>query len=148
MSIEKGIGGLPKIGDNEEKLLDYLPEPKHLQTEDAYLKVCVPILYPEYYDEQQAYSFCADKYQRKITVKNNKQIMKPTENTFEKNRINFIAAKADADMRVAGIYLAAEGETGAGSFPWDECQKKMMDEYGDKDIANKVCGMIKSKYGS
>jgi hypothetical protein len=143
--MEKGIGGLPRTGDNEEKLLEYLPEVKHLQTEDEYLKVCVPILYPNYYDEQQAYSFCADKYQRKITVKNNQQTMKPTENTFEKNRINFIAAKAEADLRTNGVNLAAEG---GKAFPWDECQAKMMDEYGDKDIADKVCGMIKSKYGA
>ena len=54
------------IGDNEEKLLEYLPEPNHNETEDAYLNRCVVVLYPEYYDEQQAYSFCADKYQRKI----------------------------------------------------------------------------------
>lgn len=29
-------------------------------------------------------------------------------------------------------------------FPWDECMLKMMDEYGDEDIAAKVCGSIKA----
>jgi hypothetical protein len=72
--------------------------------------------------------------------------MKPLENAFERNRINFIATKAEAEFRAKGIDLfAKEGDT---SLPWDECIAKMMDEYGDEDISKKVCGMIKSKYGS
>ena len=55
------------IGDNEEKILEYLPDIKSGETEDAYLNRCVIVLYPEYYDEQGAYSLCADKYQRIIT---------------------------------------------------------------------------------
>lgn len=56
------------IGDNEEKILEYLPDVKSREMEDAYLKRCVIVLYPEYVDEQKAYSLCADKYQRKITI--------------------------------------------------------------------------------
>ena len=62
--------------------------------------------------------------------------------------------------KLAGIQLAFEthlaekhevefAPAGEGkSFPWDECIAKMMDEYGDEETAKKVCGMIKSKYGS
>lgn len=33
------------------------------------------------------------------------------------------------------------------SYPWDQCIADAMDQYGDMDIANKVCGSIKAKYG-
>lgn len=55
------------IGDNEEKILEYLPEVKSGESEDSYLERCVVVLYPEYVDEQAAYSICADKFQRIIT---------------------------------------------------------------------------------
>lgn len=73
--------------------------------------------------------------------------MKPLENTFEKNRINFVATIVENDLRKDGVLLA-EDKGGPGSFPWDECIAKMKDEYGDLETAQKVCGMIKSKYGS
>jgi hypothetical protein len=62
------------IGDNEEKILEYLPEPKANEQEDAYLNRCVPCLYPKYYDQTQATALCADKLQRKTTVTNLKRI--------------------------------------------------------------------------
>lgn len=126
-------------GDNEEKILEYLPDVKPKEMEDSYLERCVIVLYPDYVDEQQAYSLCADKYQRKITIQNNKQTMKPEKNTFEKNKLNFQVALSEADARGRGINLA--------EYPWDECIADQVKQYGDKDIAEKVCGMIKSKYG-
>jgi len=33
-------------------------------------------------------------------------------------------------------------------YPWDQCVLEQTDRYGSKDIAEKVCGMIRSKYGS
>lgn len=62
-------------GDNEEKILEYLPEVEHGESEDHYLERCVVVLYPDYVDEQQGYSLCADKYQRKITIQNRREIM-------------------------------------------------------------------------
>lgn len=127
-------------GDNEEKILEYLPEVKPREMENAYLERCVIVLYPDYVDEQQAYSLCADKYQRKITIENNKKTMKTEKmSSFEKNRLNFQVALVEADVRGRGISLA--------DYPWDECIADQMKQYGDKDIAEKVCGMIKSKYG-
>ncbi len=32
-------------------------------------------------------------------------------------------------------------------YPWDECIKDQMKRYGSKEIAEKVCGYIKAKYG-
>lgn len=56
------------VGDNEEKILEYLPDVKSHEAEHDYLARCVIVLYPEYTDEQKGYSLCADKYQRVITV--------------------------------------------------------------------------------
>ena len=44
-----------------------------------------------------------------------------------------------------GINLA-EGE--GGSYPWDECIADQTARYGDEETAKKVCGYIKSEYGS
>jgi hypothetical protein len=43
-----------------------------------------------------------------------------------------------------GINLQEEGV----SYPWEECIADQTARYGDEEIAKKVCGMIKSKYGS
>ena len=61
--------------------------------------------------------------------------------------------------KLAGIKLAFENHLsekhevefvpeGEGSFPWDECIAKMLNEYGDEETAKNVCGSIKAKYGS
>jgi len=148
---EMGAIPIEIVGDNEEKILEYLPDVKSHEMEHDYLPRCVPVLYPEYVDQQKATSLCADKYQRIITVsdkrRTNMKIMKPQENKFEKNRVSFLAAITEAELKSEGILLAEQPKSGPGSFPWSECQKKMMEQYGDKDIADKVCGMIKSKYG-
>lgn len=143
------------IGDNEVKILEYLPEPSKNEMEDAYLSRCVPVLYPEYYDQEMATALCADKLQRKTTVTNLKKeiskLMKQTkQSSFDRKMDEFRVALAEAELRASGIELqfAEQPSSGAGSFPWEECQAKMMEQYGDKDIADKVCGMIKSKYGS
>ena len=110
------------IGDNEVKILDYLPEPKPHELEDDYLNRCVPCLYPKYYDQTMATSLCADKLQRKTTVTNlkkqNLKTMKPLENTFERKRFEFQIQQALLELRTKGINLAEEG---GGSYPWDEC---------------------------
>jgi hypothetical protein len=33
-------------------------------------------------------------------------------------------------------------------YPWEQCIIEQTDKYGDKDTAEKICGYIKSKYGS
>jgi hypothetical protein len=44
-----------------------------------------------------------------------------------------------------GINLAEEG---GSSYPWDECIADQTTRYGDEETAKKVCGYIKSEYGS
>lgn len=41
--------------------------------------------------------------------------------------------------KVASMYLAKE------KYPWDKCIEDQMEEYGDKETAEKVCGTIRAK---
>jgi hypothetical protein len=52
----------------EEPELRNLPDVKPRETEDEYLDRCVPVLYPDKYDQRVATAYCADHYQKKITV--------------------------------------------------------------------------------
>lgn len=130
------------VGDNEEKILEYLPSVKPHETEDDYLKRCVIVLYPEYTDEQKGYSLCADKYQRVITVSdkrretNLKSMKAEKMSAFERNQLEFQTAVIKAEK---GIDLA--------DYPWEQCVIEQTDKYGDKKTAEKICGYIKSKYG-
>jgi hypothetical protein len=49
-------------------------------------------------------------------------------------------SKIEMQLEYDGIDLA--------EYPWDECIIEQTDKYGSKEIAEKVCGYIKSKYGS
>jgi len=49
-------------------------------------------------------------------------------------------AKIEMELEEAGVNLQ--------EYPWDECVLEQTDRYGSKEIAEKVCGMIRSKYGS
>ena len=94
--VEMGRIPIEIVGDNEEKILEYLPEVKPHEAEHDYLARCVIVLYPEYTDEQKGYSLCADKYQRVITVSDkrretNLKSMKAEKiSSFERNRLDFI----------------------------------------------------------
>jgi hypothetical protein len=137
------------IGDNEVKILEYLPEPKANEMEEAYLNRCVPVLYPEYYDQTMATALCADKLQRKTTVTNltkqNLKTMKPTENSFERNKLNFQILLAKKELLEKGINLAETPASGPGSYPWDECIADQTEKYGDEETAKKICGAIKAQ---
>jgi hypothetical protein len=128
------------------KILEYLPEPKANEMEEAYLNRCVPVLYPEYYDQTMATALCADKLQRKTTVTNlakqNLKTMKPTENSFERNKLNFQILLAKKELLEKGINLADEG---GGSYPWEDCIADQTERYGDEETAKKICGAIKAQ---
>jgi hypothetical protein len=48
-------------------------------------------------------------------------------------------SKIEMELEYDGIDLQ--------EYPWDQCVLEQTDRYGSKDIAEKVCGMIRSKYG-
>jgi len=65
------------------------------------------------------------------------------ENKFEKKRLEFQVKLALKELREKGIRL----DESTGQWGWDDCIAKMMEEYGDEDIANNVCGALKRDYG-
>ena len=69
-AICKGEWDKPtKMAEHEtEPELENLPDVKEGETEDKYLQRCIPVLYPEKYDQRIAASYCADHYQNKVTV--------------------------------------------------------------------------------
>jgi hypothetical protein len=138
------------IGDNEEKILDYLPEPKAHEMENSYLERCIPCLYPKYVDQTTATALCADKLQRKTTVTNlkkqNLSIMKAEKmSPFERKRLEFQVQLLKKELLEKGIRLAEEG---GGSYAWEDCIADQTERYGDEETAAKVCGAIKAEYGS
>ena len=126
---------------DEQKLLDTLPPINKGEGEEDYIRRCIPCLYPDTYDQQQAASFCADHYGNKATLGLKKQIMKAQpQSPFQRKAEEFRLLSAERDIRLKGIELA--------DYPWDECIADMTERYGDEETANKVCGMIKAKYGN
>ena len=51
---------------------------------------------------------------------------------------------------IEGIALEFESQClcNLAEYPWEDCVAEQTDKYGSKDIAEKVCGAIKEKYGS
>lgn len=70
------------------------------------------------------------------------------ENTFERKKLEFQVQIAVSDLKRRGIALTNLAEEGGGSYPWDECIADQIERYGDEETAKKVCGYIKSEYGS
>jgi hypothetical protein len=64
---------------------------------------------------------------------------------FERNKLDFQIKLSVAKLKGRGINLAEEGGT---SYDWDTCIADQIKEYGDEETAKKVCGYIKSTYGS
>jgi hypothetical protein len=44
--------------------------------------------------------------------------------------------------------MAADCMCNLAEYPWEQCIEDQMKRYENKDIAEAVCGMIRSKYGS
>lgn len=63
-------------------IYDRLPEPTAEEGEEAYIERCIPTLYPDDFDQQQAASFCADHYANKATMGLRKKIMKASKTRF------------------------------------------------------------------
>jgi hypothetical protein len=133
-----------------EPELENLPDVKAGEMEEDYLNRCIPVLYPSKYDQRIAASFCADHYQNKVTVselknQNLKSMKSQPMSPFERKRLEFQVQLLKKELLEKGIRLAEEG---GGSYPWDECIADQEAKYGDEETAKKVCGYIKSEYGS
>lgn len=116
-----------------------IPKPTSGESQNDYVGRCMHEIASEYDTNEQAVAICISTYQKG----NMKKSMEASVNQKMAGiQLLFEAQTADKHM----VEFAPQGE--GKSFPWDECIAKMVDEYGDEDTAKKVCGMIKSKYGS
>lgn len=109
-----------------------IPIPTKGQTEEEFIGECIPAIIDEYGQEQAA-AICYATYEKETSM-----------SSYSKNRIQTQMALAAKDAIKRGINLAEEG----GSYPWDECIADQEARYGDLETAQKVCGYIKSEYGS
>jgi hypothetical protein len=110
-----------------------IPTPSAGQTEEEYIGECIPAIIDEYGQEQAA-AICYATFEKENMSKNK----------FSEYRIKAQMSIARKDAEARGINLAEEG----ASYPWDECVADQTERYGDEETAKKVCGYIKSEYGS
>jgi hypothetical protein len=109
-------------------------KPKAGETKEHYMEYCVRELYPAEYDQRQAVAVCINMWEGKSI-----EAMK-TKSPFQRKAEEFQLLSAEKELRLKGIEAA--------DYPWEECVADMTERYGDEETANKVCGMIRSKYGS
>ena len=152
-------------------------KPKSGESRDNYLNYCIPIEVQSGKEVEQAAAICNSYYDKdkmsKIKDTTSKVMANVSYNTKFRG-INLagledacwegyiaigtkdmdgrevpncvpIAEEMKSIFAEKGINLAEEG---GGSYPWDECIADQTTRYGDEETAKKVCGYIKSEYGS
>jgi len=151
-----------------------IPKPKGAEAEDLYISRCISEIASEYDVEGQAYAVCKSTFDKdkmsKIKGTEAKVMAKVAYHTKFKG-INLQAAgledacwegyiaigTKDMDGRevpncvpIKEEMEAIELEKGIqlADYPWDECIADMTDRYESEEAAKRVCGYIKSEYGS
>ena len=154
-----------------------IPKVKPGEAESEYVSRCMKEIGGEYDDNAQAVAICYSTYRKKemsqMSSTNKRIAMINLANDFRGIKLaadglegacwegyiaigtkdldgrevpNCVPIKEEMEKIVSekGINLA-EGDT---SYPWDECIADQTARYGDEETAKKVCGYIKSEYGS
>ena len=111
-----------------------IPKPESAEQQDVYVGRCMKEIGSEY-EQSQALAICYATYEKENMSKSK----------FSEYRIKTEMSLAKKDAEARGINLAEEG---GGSYPWDECIADQTARYGDEETAKRVCGYIKSEYGS
>lgn len=104
-----------------------IPKPTGGETEQDYVSRCISEIYDEYGQEQSS-AICYATYEKESSM-----------SAYTSNRIKAQMSIAKKDAESKGILLA--------DYPWDECIADQMERYGEKGIAERICGYIKSEYG-
>jgi hypothetical protein len=111
-----------------------IPNPNKGEVEEDFIGRCMQEIGSEY-EQEQGLAICYATYEKGNMSKNK----------YSEFRIKAQMSVAVKDAMKRGINLAEEG---GGSYPWDECIADQEARYGDEETAKKVCGYIKSEYGS
>jgi hypothetical protein len=151
-----------------------IPKPTAAETQNDYVGRCMSEISGEY-PQDQAVAICISTYQRdnmKKIKSTDKKVMARVKYDTDFRGINLaplekgpndpcwenyvqVGTKSVGGREVpncvplAKIEMELEQEgVKLQDYPWDQCVLEQTDRYGSKDIAEKVCGMIRSKYGS
>jgi len=151
-----------------------IPKPTAAETQNDYVGRCMSEISGEY-PQDQAVAICISTYDRENMKKiksTDKKVMARIKYDTEFRGINLAPldkgpndpcwedyvqvgtkvldgrevpncvplAKIEMELEQEGVKLQ--------DYPWDQCVLEQTDRYGSKDIAERVCGMIRSKYGS
>jgi len=106
-------------------------QPTSSETEQDFIGRCMSEEKESFPDETQRYAVCKSKW-------DNSKMSK--QEAFSKNLLKFKQQSSVSELIQNGINLA--------DYPWDECIADQTEKYGDEETAKKVCGYIKSQYGS
>ena len=154
-----------------------IPKPKAEETKNEYVGRCISDISGEY-PQDQAAAICISTYDRKelSTQKfSDPQRRVQSKLNFEKKYegINLaplekgpndpcwedyvqVGTKTMDGREVPNcvplskieIEMEADCMCNLAEYPWEQCIEDQMKRYENKDIAEAVCGMIRSKYGS
>jgi hypothetical protein len=114
-----------------------IPKPTAAESQNEYVGRCMHEIASEYDTNEQAVAICINTYEKGNMSKSTEQRV-----AMKVAGVHLLSLAEDADEIVSK--LAEEKK----SYPWDECIADQTARYGDEETAKKVCGMIKSKYGS
>ena len=146
-----------------------IPVPTAAETQNDYVGRCMSEIGSEYDSNEQAVAICISTYQNGTMSKSTEQrvsdklsgihLLEGLEDSCWDGYVaigtkeldgrevpNCVPIKEEASkIQMEKNYNFAEGGT---SYPWDECIADQTARYGDEETATKVCGYIKSEYGS
>ena len=111
-----------------------IPKSNPKESQSDYVGRCMTAIGSEY-DQEQALAICYANYEKEHMMASK----------FSEYRIKTQMMLAANDAMERGINLAEEG---GGSYPWQECIDDQIARYGDQDTAERICGYIRSEYGS
>lgn len=139
------------------------------ESQSEYVGRCMHEIGSEYDTNEQSVAICINTYERGTMSKSTEQriadklsginllagleescwegyIAIGTKDLDGREVPNCVPIKEEASkVQMEKKYNFAEGGT---SYPWDECIADQTARYGDEETAKKVCGYIKSEYGS
>ena len=105
-------------------------QPGGSETKDEFIGRCIGEEIKNGHEQSQAAAICYSKWDTENMSKMD---------AFSRIALEFERAVADSYIRKEGIDLA--------DYPWDQCIADQTAKYGSEDVATRVCGYIRSKYG-